>query len=151
MIQIALVVLFFSLPAAAFQSVNGPMKRYINSNSNSKLSLSNDPVADKDSLMARRSFCAQSLATFAGSASILSSSPSISYAAESIKLENYNDIDYGFTVSVPSSWENTDQKLSGRRKAVFFTDPNSKDAETDTVSAHFFLLLHTNLCTDICL
>jgi len=111
-----------------------------------KLSLSRDhgdgSIISDGAPEARRSFCARSLATLVGGASILSTTaiPSASYAAtDLVKLEPYEDTDYGFRLQVPSSWENTEQKLSGRRKAIFFTDPNSKDATTGTFETFGFV------------
>lgn len=91
--------------------------------------------ADGSPLMARRSFCA--LATTIG-ASIFSTAafPSISNAAE---LTPFDDTDYGFRLQVPSSWEETEQKLSGRRKAVFLVDPNSKDSATGAIETLGFI------------
>jgi len=54
-------------------------------------------------------------------------------------MEPYDDADYGFRLQIPSSWENTVQKLSGRRKAVFFTDPSSKDASTGAIDTLGFV------------
>ena len=121
---ISIIFLSIMLPAAAFQTAS-----YSRANPTSKLNLQKD-VDDEDIILARRSF----LATVAGASTILSSNPSISYAADLSELTNYDDTSLGFTMKIPASWEKTEQKLSGRRKAIFFTDPNSKDLDTDTVS-----------------
>lgn len=105
-----------------------------------KLSLSN--YGSDGTVEERRTFFARSLVALVGGASTFSvlASPSISYAAtDSLKLEPYEDSDFGFRLQVPSSWENTEQKLSGRRKAIFFTDPNSKDAATGTIETLGFI------------
>ena len=129
---ISIIFLSILLPAAAFQTASYSRL------ATSKLNLQKD--IDDQELIARRSFCTQSLATLAGTSTILSSNPSISYAADSIEFTNYDDTSYGFTMKIPASWEKTEQKLSGRRKAIFFTDPNSKDPDTDTVSSLYCLL-----------
>eukprot|EP00585_Thalassiosira_rotula_P013333 CAMPEP_0196131334 /NCGR_PEP_ID=MMETSP0910-20130528/1392_1 /TAXON_ID=49265 /ORGANISM="Thalassiosira rotula, Strain GSO102" /LENGTH=279 /DNA_ID=CAMNT_0041390799 /DNA_START=10 /DNA_END=849 /DNA_ORIENTATION=- len=106
----------------------------------SKLNLSdenNSVNIDEDVTVAatRRSFVTRSLATIAAAATTASTFSTPSYAAEesttttSTTTFTYEDPDYNFRIQVPSSWENTEQKLSGRRKAVFFTDPTSKNAE----------------------
>mmetsp|Transcript_29040 Transcript_29040/g.41502 ORF Transcript_29040/g.41502 Transcript_29040/m.41502 type:complete len:272 (-) Transcript_29040:155-970(-) len=76
-------------------------------------------------LSSRRNVLTQSIAA-AGAAAMF---PLVSVADDSsaLKLEPYVDSDYNFKLSVPSSFTSTQQKLSGRRKAVFFTDENSKD------------------------
>ena len=140
----SLVFLSLLLSAAAFQP--SPSSSYVVARGVStstarsiKLNaLANDKEDEHDNtILKRRSFCTRSFATLT-SASILTASttPTISYAADKSPsaLKPYDDTDYGFTINVPSSWENTEQKLSGRRKGIFFTDPNSKDVETDTVS-----------------
>ncbi|KAL7434000.1 hypothetical protein ACHAXH_005107 [Discostella pseudostelligera] len=103
-----------------------------------------DSIVDDQSntLLPRRSFWRRSLSTLAGAYTLSTISPiSTSYAAEitTPKMETYNDIDYGFHLSIPSSWENTEQKLSGRRKALFFTDPTSKDADSGTIETFGFV------------
>lgn len=144
----ALFVLSLLPGAAAFQhaSTSTPLlARSVTPTSPTKLSLlhESDVSEDNNDLMARRSFFARSLTATLAGASILSSTasfPAISYAAESsTKLEPYEDSDFGFRLQVPSSWENTEQKLSGRRKGIFFTDPNSKDATTDTIETLAFI------------
>jgi len=47
-------------------------------------------------------------------------------------LEPYDHPDYRFRQRVPSSWEKTEQKSYGRRKAIFFSDPNSKTGVIET-------------------
>ena len=89
----------------------------------------------------RRSFFSRSLLV-AGTATTLLN-PSITHAANANANANNNnnnddasklfeDINYGFRINIPSSWERSEQTLSGRRRAVFFTDPTSKDPETGT-------------------
>lgn len=125
--------------ATAFQhALTSPIAR----NSPTKLSLllEHDGSDADSTVMARRSFCARSLTALAGATMLSTASPSITYAAdEPLKLEPYEDTDYGFRVQFPSCWENTEQKLSGRRKGIFYTDPNSKDATTDTIETLGFI------------
>lgn len=128
---ISITHLSILLPAAAFQTASYSRL------TTSKLNLQNNDV--DDGLMVRRSFCSQSLATLAGASTVLSSNPSVSYAADSAEFTSYDDTSYGFTLQIPKSWTQTEQKLSGRRKAIFFTNPNSKDSDTDTVSLAYFL------------
>ena len=45
----------------------------------------------------------------------------------------FEHINYGFRINIPPSWERSEQTLSGRRRAVFFTDPMSKNTETGNV------------------
>lgn len=90
-----------------------------------------------DLAASRRSFLARSLAAVAGSASLILSPP-LSYAVES-KTAPYEDPDYGFRLQIPASWESSEQKLSDRRKAIFFTDPTSKDADTGTIETLGFI------------
>ena len=130
---LSIIFLSILLPAAAFQTAS-----YSRANP-TKLNLQKDI---DDELIARRSFCTQSLATLAGTSTILSSNPSISYAADSAELTSYDDTSYGFSMNIPASWEKTEQQLSGRRKAIFFTDPNSKDPDTDTVSSLYCLFIN---------
>ena len=137
---ISIIFLSILLPAAAFQTAS-----YSRTNPTSKLNLQKD--IDDEPILARRSFCTQSLATLAGTSAILSSNPSISYAADSAEYTNYDDTSYGFSMQIPASWLQTEQKLSGRRKAIFFTDPNSKDPDTDTVSLVCCLSIHKLLYT----
>jgi hypothetical protein len=79
----------------------------------------------KSFVSSRRNVLTQSIAA-AGAAAMF---PLVSIADDSsaLKLEPYVDSDYNFKLSVPSSFTTTQQKLSGRRKGVFFTDENSKD------------------------
>ncbi|KAL7553214.1 hypothetical protein ACHAWF_016472 [Thalassiosira exigua] len=65
--------------------------------------------------------------------------PSPASGASDPPLEPYDDPDYGFRVRVPSSWDVSEQKLSGRRRAVFFTDPESKDASTGSIETLGFV------------
>jgi len=127
---ISIIFLSILLPAAAFQTASYSRL------ATSKLNLQKDI---DDELIARRLFCTQSLATLAGASTILSSNPSISYASDSAEYTNYDDTSYGFTMKTPASWLQTEQKLSGRRKAIFFTDPNSKDPDTDTIKTLAFI------------
>jgi hypothetical protein len=93
---------------------------------------------ESNALLSRRSLWTRSLSTLVGAYTTLSSTVSprgyYAYAVESsttTKMEQYNDADYGFHLSIPSSWELTEQKLSGRRKALFFTDPTSSNDATN--------------------
>lgn len=126
--------------ATAFQhSLKSPIAR----SSSSKLILNLehcDSHDDDATIMARRSFCTRSLRSIAGITILSSASPSIAFAAdETAKLETYEDTDFNFRVQFPSSWTNTVQDLSGRRKGIFYTDPNSKDPETDTIETLGFI------------
>jgi len=85
----------------------------------------------------RRSFLSSSTAAFllaTATATATATRPTVSRAAESSSPEQaYDDADYAFRLRVPSSWDRTEQTLSGRRRAVFFTDPSSKDAESGII------------------
>mmetsp|Transcript_25141 Transcript_25141/g.48099 ORF Transcript_25141/g.48099 Transcript_25141/m.48099 type:complete len:273 (+) Transcript_25141:153-971(+) len=117
--------------STAFQPVTtgSPLSRTLTS----KLNLSGDINSiniDEDVTAVaatRRSFVTRSLATIAVAS--LFSTPSYAAEESSSPTFTYEDPDYNFRIQVPSSWENTEQKLSGRRKAAFFTDPTSKNAE----------------------
>ena len=118
------IVLLLSSVSTAFQTQLQPRL--------TKTSLNSSPVEEtitcnqqKSYLSSRRNILTQSIAA-AGAASMF---PLVSVADDSsAKLEPYVDSDYNFKISVPSSFTSTQQKLSGRRKAVFFTDENSKDS-----------------------
>ncbi|KAL3784839.1 hypothetical protein ACHAW5_009058 [Stephanodiscus triporus] len=99
---------------------------------------------------ARRPFLVRSLSTLgrgggaAAAAVILATTarPPVSRAAGSspsssatTDLASYDDADYGFRLRFPSSWERTEQTLSGRRRAVFFTDPSSSRDDDGGVSS----------------
>eukprot|EP00579_Thalassiosira_antarctica_P031858 CAMPEP_0201992596 /NCGR_PEP_ID=MMETSP0905-20130828/1114_1 /ASSEMBLY_ACC=CAM_ASM_000554 /TAXON_ID=420261 /ORGANISM="Thalassiosira antarctica, Strain CCMP982" /LENGTH=269 /DNA_ID=CAMNT_0048547289 /DNA_START=26 /DNA_END=835 /DNA_ORIENTATION=- len=134
------VFLSLLLETAAFQH---PLTSPITIRQASELSLvreNNDGVddsADSHLLASRRSFCARSIAaTIAGASVFSATSPSY---AEELKLEPYVDPDFPFKLQVPSSWEKTEQKLSGRRKAIFFSDPNSNDASTGAIETFGFI------------
>ena len=111
------IVLLLSSMSAAFQA---PIQPRV---SRTILNLSVDEETDnnqqKSSLTSRRNILIQSIA--AAGVPLVSS-------ADELKLESYVDSDYNFKLSVPSAFTNTAQQLSGRRKAVFFTDENSKDS-----------------------
>jgi hypothetical protein len=89
----------------------------------------------------RRSFVSRSLlvATTVSTATTTLLNPSITHAANTNTNNNddisklFEDINYGFRIAIPSSWERSEQTLSGRRKAIFFTDPTSKNPETGTI------------------
>jgi hypothetical protein len=89
----------------------------------------------------RRSFFSRSLlvATTVSTATTTLLNPSITHAANTNTNNNddisklFEDINYGFRITIPSSWERSEQTLSGRRKAIFFTDPTSKNPETGTI------------------
>ena len=91
-----------------------------------KTSLNADEVGgnqQKSFLASRRNVLTQSIAAAA-------MFPLVSNAdGETLKLEQYVDGDYSFKLSVPSSFTSSEQKLSGRRKGVFFSDENSKDSD----------------------
>ncbi|KAL7529869.1 hypothetical protein ACHAXR_007026 [Thalassiosira sp. AJA248-18] len=104
--------------------------------STSKLGLASEN--NEVDVATRRSFCARSLTTLASASVFTTLSPTASYAAES-KLEPFEDPDFGFRLQVPSTWEKSEQNLSGRRKGVFFTDTNSKDATTGAIETLGFI------------
>lgn len=114
--------------AAAFAPV--AVTRSSISTSSLGLAVGND--AHEEDQPSRRAFFAQSIASAAAL-----SLPSIASAADS--TENFDDADYGFRIRVPSNWESSTQQLSGRRKAVFFTDPSSKDAESGNIETLAFV------------
>mmetsp|Transcript_3530 Transcript_3530/g.7360 ORF Transcript_3530/g.7360 Transcript_3530/m.7360 type:complete len:262 (-) Transcript_3530:210-995(-) len=131
----ALLLLSVLTGTAAFQPAVRPTAGGTPLRTPSSLGLSRENNVVDDSSESRRAFCARSVATLAG-ALALSTAAAPSHAAD---LTPYDDADYGFKFMVPSAWETTEQKLSGRRKAIFFTDPNSKDAETGTVETLGFV------------
>ncbi len=98
-------------------------------------------VNDKSNalLLSRRSLWNRYLTTVAGAYTL--STISLSNAAEptATRMEQYNDVEYGFHFSLPTSWEITEQKLSGRRKALFATDLTSKDVDTGTIETFGFV------------
>jgi hypothetical protein len=109
----------------------------------------NDAVADASAAVAaattRRSFVARSLssssAILLATATATARPPVVRAAEESSSAaaatvpppDTYDDADYGFRLSIPPSWDRTEQTLSGRRRAVFFTDPTSKDADSGII------------------
>jgi hypothetical protein len=106
---------------------------------------STDIIDNKsNALLSRRSLWTRSLSTLVGAYTTLSTvslSGNYAYAVESsttTKMEQYNDADYGFHLSIPKTWEVTEQKLSGRRKALFFTDPTSSNNATGTNNIETF-------------
>eukprot|EP00574_Skeletonema_japonicum_P009288 CAMPEP_0201722522 /NCGR_PEP_ID=MMETSP0593-20130828/6885_1 /ASSEMBLY_ACC=CAM_ASM_000672 /TAXON_ID=267983 /ORGANISM="Skeletonema japonicum, Strain CCMP2506" /LENGTH=270 /DNA_ID=CAMNT_0048213499 /DNA_START=126 /DNA_END=938 /DNA_ORIENTATION=- len=116
-------VLLLSSMSAAFQTQLQPrlMKTSLNLSPAEKMG----DNQQESYLSSRRNVLTQSIAA-AGAAALF---PLVSVADDSstLKLEPYVDSDYNFKLSVPSSFTSTQQKLSGRRKAVFFTDEDSKD------------------------
>jgi len=106
-----------------------------------------DDASKSHPLATRRSFCARSLATTIAGASLFSSISLARAAGESTPLTPYDDSEYGFRLQFPSSWENTEQTLSGRRKGVFFTDPASKDAATGAIET-FGVIAYTQVRDD---
>lgn len=86
---------------------------------------------DNVDISTRRSFFSQSLLV-AGTITLLN--PSITHAANTSNNDDvsklFEDVNYGFRINIPASWERSEQTLSGRRKAVFFTDPSSTNQET---------------------
>ena len=90
-----------------------------------------------DIYLSRRNVLAQSIAAAASTTMF----PFVSNADTSspLKLESYVDEDYGFKLSIPSSFTSTVQKLSGRRKAVFFTDENAKDSISGNIDTLGFI------------
>jgi len=88
----------------------------------------------------RRSFFSRSLLVagtiISSTATTLPNPASIARAANTNNddvFKLFEDINYGFRINVPPSWERSEQTLSGRRRAVFFTDPMSKNTETGTM------------------
>ena len=90
-----------------------------------------------DIYLSRRNVLVQSIAASASTTVF----PLVSNADTSspLKLESYVDEDYGFKLSIPSSFTSTVQKLSGRRKAVFFTDENAKDSISGNIDTLGFI------------
>ena len=113
---LVLVLLLSSTTGSAFQTLQSRL---------AKTNLHLSPEANNDLHHSRRNVLAQTIAA-AGAAS--SMFPLASNASSSPVLESYVDEDYSFKLSVPSSYTSSVQKLSGRRKAVFFTDENSTDS-----------------------
>lgn len=94
---------------------------------------------DNVDISTRRSFFSQSFLVAGGTtvstAITLLRNPAITHAANTNTNNDdvsklFEDINYGFRINIPASWEQSEQTLSGRRKAVFFTDPTSKNPET---------------------
>ncbi|KAL7470262.1 hypothetical protein ACHAXS_010496 [Conticribra weissflogii] len=98
-----------------------------------KFSIKDDCFEVESIDSSRRTLLTQSIA--AASSTILSSSFPFLANAASTNLQPYDDPEYGFRIQVPSSWEQSVQKLSGRRKALFFVDPKSASngGSTDTL------------------
>lgn len=86
-----------------------------------------------DNTMGRRTFWTRSAVAAAG-ASFASLLPSAALAdapvASSSNMNSFEDTDYGFRFQVPSSFERSEQNISGRRKAVFFVDSGSAGVES---------------------
>ena len=120
----AFSIVLLSSVSTAFQTQLQPRFTKTSLNSNPEQETYNNQ--QKSYLSSRRNVLTQSI-TAAGAAAMF---PLVSVADDSstAKLEPYVDSDYNFKLSVPSSFTSTQQKLSGRRKAVFFTDENSKDS-----------------------
>jgi hypothetical protein len=103
-----------------------------------KLDHHNDDNVD---VSTRRSFFSRSLlvaGTTVSTATTTLLNPSITHAANTNNNNDdisklFEDSNYGFRINIPSSWERSEQTLSGRRKAIFFTDPTSKNLETGTI------------------
>ena len=79
----------------------------------------------------RRQFY-QSVSSSIFATSVIGSMSPPAANAESTSLETYTDADYGFRLSTPTDWKKSIQTLSGRRKAVFFTQ-DSSDGIIDTL------------------
>ena len=153
-----LVLVFLALLPSSFSFVIPPSFSIPNDGRiTSKLNLlhENDAQAHSDVandesnalLISRRSLWNRSLATLAGAYTLSTISPSNAAESTATRMEQYNDVEYGFHFSIPTSWEVTEQKLSGRRKALFATDPTSKDAETGTIET-FGLVAYTPVRDD---
>jgi len=89
--------------------------------------------------LSRRNVLAQSFAAAAATATAMFPLVSNADTSSPLKLESYVDEDYGFKLSIPSSFTSTVQKLSGRRKAVFFTDENAKDSISGNIDTLGFI------------
>lgn len=88
--------------------------------------------------MARRGFFTKSIASSSAAALATSSVffpfNSVANSVEpSSTLQPYEDSDFGFSLLVPSTWERSEQKLSGRRKAIFLTDKPNNGNNIDTL------------------
>ncbi len=92
-----------------------------------------------DIYLSRRNVLAQSFAAAAATATTMFPLVSNADTSSPSKLESYVDEDYGFKLSIPSSFTSTVQKLSGRRKAVFFTDENAKDSISGNIDTLGFI------------
>eukprot|EP00568_Trieres_chinensis_P001823 CAMPEP_0183305276 /NCGR_PEP_ID=MMETSP0160_2-20130417/10070_1 /TAXON_ID=2839 ORGANISM="Odontella Sinensis, Strain Grunow 1884" /NCGR_SAMPLE_ID=MMETSP0160_2 /ASSEMBLY_ACC=CAM_ASM_000250 /LENGTH=271 /DNA_ID=CAMNT_0025468453 /DNA_START=122 /DNA_END=937 /DNA_ORIENTATION=- len=90
-----------------------------------------DITVEEDGIFTqRRKFFGSALRNTAGMAAALSLpslAPIDSALAADVptKFDTFADEDCGFQISVPSSWEKSVQKLSDRRKIVFYVDPES--------------------------
>ena len=92
---------------------------------------------DHDIYLSRRNVLVQSIA--AAASTTMFPLESNADTSSPLKLESYVDEDYGFKLSIPSSFTSTVQKLSGRRKAVFFTDENAKDSISGNIDTLGFI------------
>eukprot|EP00970_Alexandrium_tamarense_P004100 scaffold693_cov200-Alexandrium_tamarense.AAC.102 len=128
---------------SAFQS-SVVSKRAVDSTSLSALNVNDehtmhlvDNISSPDKKrVARRTFL-NSIAA----ASLLTTSPItlIANAADSTNFSTFTDPDFNFHISIPSSWEQTTQKLSGRRKAIFFTDTDTASNENNAIDTLLFI------------
>ena len=74
---------------------------------------------------ARREFLSGTLGAAAAACATLLPLPPAADAADAPPAGTFRDDDYGFQIALPETWEVSRQRLSGRRKGVFFTDPDS--------------------------
>mmetsp|Transcript_22677 Transcript_22677/g.47568 ORF Transcript_22677/g.47568 Transcript_22677/m.47568 type:complete len:276 (-) Transcript_22677:386-1213(-) len=128
--KVLLLLLAVATCARAFQLPASSSR----SHSVLRKSSTEDDCFEIDSIdTSRRKLLTKSL-TVASSTILSSSFPFLSNAVSN-NLTPYDDPEYGFRIQVPSSWEQSVQKLSGRRKALFFVDPNSatNGGSTDTL------------------
>lgn len=140
-----LIALFSSLSlvvgTAAFQHAHPSIvvKSRTHSSSSALGASKTNAVEDGDNLTASRRSFFTSVATVAGVSALSTISPMVSNAAESATLTPYEDSDFNFRLQVPSTWEKSEQNLSGRRKGIFFTDPTSKDDTTGAIETLGFI------------
>jgi len=135
---------FLTPPSSSAAAVVASRRVELRSISHAPLALSglphgvaNDDIVDDDSdavtTTTRRSFLVRTGAAGGALAALsMTSRPPVSRAAETTSASSsssYEDADYGFRLRVPSSWERSEQTLSGRRKAIFYTDPSSKTVD----------------------
>jgi len=96
------------------------------------------PQGGQQTASARREFLSNSLAAASLTCASLLADPPAAHAADE-PGGLYRDEDFNFQISVPKSWEVSEQQLSGRRKGVFFVDPDSKSSQDGTVETLGFI------------